>query len=150
MKTLVREHYGRQEVRREIAEYCRGRWVAIRCEKTDSRGLRMILRYGSKDMRPLTISSEADLARILEEYAGYGPKVFYATVHVYRKLDSREDVADRQNIVVSSPDLGYRFEKRRLEEDRQQGYGNNRCPGEEWAGQVCVLQVERERCSCPR
>ena len=42
---LVRSHYGRLEVRGEIAEYCRDRWVAVHCERLDDRGVRVMVRY---------------------------------------------------------------------------------------------------------
>jgi len=42
---LVRSHYGKLDVRKEIAEYCNGRWVAIHCEEVDDKGVRVMVRY---------------------------------------------------------------------------------------------------------
>jgi len=100
---LVRSHYGRLEVRGEIAEYCRGRWVAVHCERLDDRGVRVMVRYGRGSREPLTICSEADVLRILEEFRGLRPRSFYATIHSYSKLTSYGDTLDRGNIISSMP-----------------------------------------------
>jgi len=98
---LVREHYSSPEVRREIAEYSRGRWVAVHCIERDERGLPMMVRYRGK--RPLTISGEDDVLEVIERLSEFKPRAFYATAHLYRRLESRWDVADRSNIVRSAP-----------------------------------------------
>jgi len=100
---LVRSHYGRLEVRGEIAEYCRGRWVAVHCERLDDRGVRVMVRYRRRSRKPLTICSEADVLRILEEFRDLRPRAFYATIHSYSKLTSYEDTLNRGNIVSSMP-----------------------------------------------
>ena len=100
---LVKRHYSKTEVRREIAEYCRGRWVAIHCGKRNSRGLQLMIRYRKSGRKPLTIHCEADLTRILEEYLELRPRSFYATAHIYRRLESASDVMDRENILMSAP-----------------------------------------------
>lgn len=100
---LVKRHYSRAEVRRELSEYCKGRWVAIHCEKKDSRGLQLMIRYRRGKRKPLTLCDEADLTRILEEYSELRPRAFYATAHIYRRLESASDVMDQENIVMSAP-----------------------------------------------
>ncbi|OYT67771.1 MAG: hypothetical protein B6U65_02175 [Candidatus Wolframiiraptor sp. EX4484-121] len=100
---LVRSHYGRFEVREEIAEYCRGRWVAVHCEKLDDRGVRVMVRYGRGSRKPLTINSEADVLRILEEFRDLRPRSFYATAHSYSRLTRPEDTLDRGNMISSMP-----------------------------------------------
>ena len=96
------QHYSKQDVRREIIEYCRSRWIAIHCEKKDSKGMPIMIRY-DKRRKPLKISSENDFQKIFEEYAAYRPRAFYATAHIYNKVELAEDVTDRRNIVYSSP-----------------------------------------------
>ena len=100
---LVKRHYSRAEVRREIAEYCRGRWVAIHCEKRNSRGQQLMIRYQRSGRKPLVIRDEAGLTRIFEEYSELKPRAFYATAHIYRRLESAADVMDRENILMSAP-----------------------------------------------
>jgi len=97
----VKKHYMRAEVRKEIAEYCARRWVAIHCEERDD-GARPMIRYWSRS-RPLTIRCEDDVINILEKFSSIKPRAFYATAHIYRRLDSIEDLASRENIIGSSP-----------------------------------------------
>ncbi len=98
----VRLHYSRPEVRQEIAEYCRKRWVAIHCEKKDSKGSQLMIRY-SHGRVPLTISNKDDISRILEEYSRLRPRAFYATAHIYKRIESIDDVMDRGEILRSAP-----------------------------------------------
>ena len=97
----VKKHYMRAEVRREIAEYCARRWVAIHCEERDD-GVRPMIRYWSRS-KPLTIRCEDDVINILEKFSSIKPRAFYATAHIYGRLDSIEDLASRENIIGSSP-----------------------------------------------
>jgi len=96
----VREHYMRPEVKREIAEYCAGRWVAIHCEVEG--GARPMIRYWSRG-RPLKIKYEDDVIKVLERFSSMKPRAFYATAHIYGRLASSEDLANRENIIRSSP-----------------------------------------------
>ncbi|MCD6235383.1 MAG: hypothetical protein J7J94_00075 [Thaumarchaeota archaeon] len=98
----VLEHYARADVRREIAEYCRDRWVAVHCEETDDRGLQLMIRYWRRG-KPLTIRSEGDVQSILRRFSKLKPRSFYATAHIYMKLTSVENILDRRNIVASAP-----------------------------------------------
>jgi len=97
----AREYYMRAEVKKEIAEYCVGRWVAIHCEERDD-GVRPMIRYWSRG-RPLTIRCEEDIGRILERFSSIRLRAFYATAHIYGRLVSAEDLASRENIIGSSP-----------------------------------------------
>lgn len=99
----IKEHYTRPDVRREIYEYCHNRWVAIHCEATDERGLQIMIRYEKRERRPLKIMSESDIEHLIERYAKFRPRAFYATAHVYDHLNSFEDLLDRENIPLSSP-----------------------------------------------
>ncbi len=98
----VVEHYAREDVRREIIEYCRNRWVAVHCEEKNEKGIRLMIRYWGKD-KPLTLSSEEDIQRILMKYSRLKPRSFYATAHIYSRINSIEDIMDRRNIVASAP-----------------------------------------------
>ena len=100
---LIKSHYGRLEVRKEIAEYCNGRWVAVHCEEVDDKGIRVMVRYERGSRRPLTISSETDVLRVLEEFKDLRPRSFYATAHSYSRLTSVEDTLDRRNMISSMP-----------------------------------------------
>ncbi len=97
----VREYYMRSEVKGEIAEYCVGRWVAVHCEERPDGTRPMIRRWSRR--RPLTIGSEEDVVEVLDRFSSLGPRAFYATAHIYRKLKSNDDLADRGNIVCSAP-----------------------------------------------
>lgn len=99
----IRRHYVRPFVRKEIYEYCLNRWVAIHCESTDERGLPIMVRYEGKERRPLKITEELDIDRLMEKYAEFRPRAFYATAHIYSRLNYAEDLLDRRNILLSSP-----------------------------------------------
>lgn len=98
----VLEHYLKPEVRKEIIEYCRNRWIAIHCEERDRKGISIMIRY-DKLRRPLKISSESDFQKLFEDYAEFRPRAFYATAHIYEVIDLVEDTMDRGNIEFSSP-----------------------------------------------
>lgn len=98
---LPLEHYGKPEVKREIADYCRNKWVAIHCEEIGENGTRLMIRYDKN--KPLTISSESEVIELINRYKKYRPRAFYATVHTYSRLRVREDLLDRSNILYSSP-----------------------------------------------
>lgn len=97
----VRKHYLRPEVSREITEYCANRWVAIHCEEAPD-GVRPMIRYWGRG-KPLMIERENDVVKILERFSSMRPRAFYATAHIYRRLQSADDLADHENIARSSP-----------------------------------------------
>ncbi|MBO3799941.1 MAG: hypothetical protein FGF52_02645 [Candidatus Brockarchaeota archaeon] len=98
---LPSEHYERPEVKKEIADYCKNRWVAIHCEAVGENGMRIMIRYDRG--KPLTINSESEFTGLINRYMKYRPRAFYATAHIYSRFKIREDVLDRSNIVYSSP-----------------------------------------------
>ncbi len=100
---LVQKHYSRIDVKEEIAEYCKGRWVAIHCELKDEKGVPIMLRYSPSTRLPLTIDSPTDIDKLLRELRRFRPRSFYATAHTYRNLRIREDTLDRANITSSMP-----------------------------------------------
>lgn len=97
----IKRYYMRPEVRKEIAEYCTGRWVAAHCEG-ETKDVRPMIRYWARG-RPLTIKREDDVAEILKRFSSIRPRAFYATAHIYGRLESSEDLRNRENIVHSSP-----------------------------------------------
>ena len=100
---LVMKHYGRIEVRKEIADYCSNRWVAIHCEQRDEKGVQVMIRYEKGSEKPLTIRSEQDILKIIHDFKTLKPRSFYATAHTYSRLRFREDLLDRGNIISSMP-----------------------------------------------
>ncbi|MEM2126899.1 MAG: hypothetical protein QXH67_01575, partial [Candidatus Bathyarchaeia archaeon] len=54
---LVEEHYSSYKVEREIADFCRGRWVAVHC--TDEKGGLVFRRYIAE--RPIVVEKGEDL-----------------------------------------------------------------------------------------
>jgi hypothetical protein len=100
----VVEYYQNSIVREEISAFCKGRWVAIHCEKKTPQGVPYLVRYkGWKRKIPLTISSEADVTKLLTMFSKLSPRTFYGTINEYSKLDSQEELDDIDNIQRSSP-----------------------------------------------
>ena len=98
MIDVLLRHYGRDDVKREIAEFCRGRWVAV---EGSISGKRVFLRYSGR--KPLTIKSPADVALIVRKYSGLKVRTFYATINVYRDLSSTQQLDDLSNIAAATP-----------------------------------------------
>lgn len=94
----IRAHYSRVDVAREICEFSRGRWVAVEGSYGDKR---VFVRY-YRD-RPLTISSESDVLAIVNRYKRLCARTFYATIHVYKSLESSSLLDDPGNIAYSTP-----------------------------------------------
>ncbi|MEM3713276.1 MAG: hypothetical protein QXR97_07050 [Thermoproteota archaeon] len=100
-QNLSIEHYEKPEVKKEIVDYCRNRWTAIHCEMMGKDGAHIMIRYDKG--KPLIVGSEYEFTELINRYAEYRPRAFYATTHIYSKLETREDVLDRSNIIYSSP-----------------------------------------------
>ena len=98
MSTIVYSHYSRGDVAREIAEYSRGRWVAVE----GSYGERRIFVRYFKD-QPLVVSSEGDVLGLINRYRRLNVRTFYATIHVYKNLASSSMLDDIGNIVYTTP-----------------------------------------------
>jgi DNA primase catalytic subunit len=98
----VSEYYSRSEVRGEIAEFCRNRWLAVEGEGRDGR--RLFLRYwDSKRTRPLTISTPEDVGRVLERFLWAKPRAFYASAHKYSELGDSSVLEDHGKLTGSTP-----------------------------------------------
>ena len=96
----VLRYYSREDVRKEVVEYCRGRWVALEGEERG--GKRVFIRYW-RDGRPLTAASVVELAKMFERYRGVHPRTVYGSVNVYRVVEKEEDLEKGENIAFTSP-----------------------------------------------
>ncbi|RLE74771.1 MAG: hypothetical protein DRJ44_06970, partial [Thermoprotei archaeon] len=102
MALNVSEYYRRSEVRKEIVEYCRNRWVAVHCEEKMKDDRPILLRYYK--YKPLTLSNLEDVDFILSGYSKLKPRTFYATSSVYKRILTRDDVLDYfGNILKRTP-----------------------------------------------
>jgi hypothetical protein len=95
---LVQEHYSRPEVEREIADYCRGRWVAAHC--IDERGGLVFRRYMAQ--KPMVIEGVEGLSALFERLGGRLRSI-YATANRYREIRDIGDVSDLDNISLCTP-----------------------------------------------
>jgi hypothetical protein len=87
LQNLAVEHYSRAEVQKEIAEFCKGRWMAAHCIAES--GKLVFRRYlGGK---PMAIRSEEEFATLLKRLRGLA-RAFYATANKYPVLERVEDV----------------------------------------------------------
>ncbi len=96
--SLIMQHYGRAEVRKEISEFVKGRWVAL---EGSLEGKRLFIRYRGR--RPLTIKSEAEVYSLLMRYRGVGVRTIYATLNKYSDLSTTEALDDPANIESTTP-----------------------------------------------
>ncbi|MEM0320195.1 MAG: hypothetical protein QXS67_02125 [Candidatus Nezhaarchaeales archaeon] len=96
---LVERHYSNELVKREISDYCKGRWVAL---EGGVLGSRVFLRYW-RDGRPLKIDTSLDVEALIKQFKGVKPRTVYGSVNVYGRLVTKHDLEDRENIVYASP-----------------------------------------------
>lgn len=89
LSALVAKHYRDARVIREVSDFLRGRWVAIHCERRMEDGRPLLVRYW--EGKPLRVESGEDLAKVFSRLRHLGPRAFYGTANIYRRLDSRED-----------------------------------------------------------
>lgn len=95
----VKRYYLNETVRMEIAEYCKGRWVAVEGGALSSR---VFLRYW-RDGRPLSVSSPKDVLDLLKHFGGIKPRSIYGSINVYRSLSDKSVLEDPTNIAYASP-----------------------------------------------
>jgi hypothetical protein len=95
----VISHYSREEVKKEIYEFLKGRWAAI--EGEDKRWIRW------KDDRPLVINDSSDVLKIIKENAFIKPRSFYGTIEVFGRLEEKADVESKYdfNVLRATPFL---------------------------------------------
>ncbi len=102
----VLAHYSRGDVQKEISRYSQDRWVAVHCNRVNSQGYSVLLRYQrgeGKRKTPLTIAEPEDVLALLNRFAGLKPRTFYASINVYRELTRQEGVKDLSNIAFCTP-----------------------------------------------
>ncbi|RLE55712.1 MAG: hypothetical protein DRJ30_03285 [Candidatus Methanomethylicota archaeon] len=97
----ILNYYRREEVKREISDYCIGRWVAINTMWGGRGGL--FIRYWRRNGSPLHVNSIEDYDKILNRFRGLIPRTIYGSVNIYSKLSSPEDVEIESNIKSSTP-----------------------------------------------
>ena len=107
----VLKYYSRPLVRKEISDYCQGRWVAVECVRQGER--RFFLRYWKRGGPPLSISKAEDVGRIMHRFGRLKPRTLYGSVNIYSKLESVEDTEEESNIAYTSPiwDIDSRVER---------------------------------------
>lgn len=88
---LVKEHYSRGDVRKEVMGFSRRRWLALA-------GRRWV-RY--LEGKPLT----SQLLRLPDTLVATGARAIYATTALYKRLDSREDPFVGSNVLAVTPYL---------------------------------------------
>jgi hypothetical protein len=97
----VIEYYSRPLVRREISDYCQGRWAAVECI-TQGKG-RFFLRYWRRGGPPLSVTRPEDIGKVLHRFGRLKPRTLYGSVNVYSRLDTVEDTEAESNIAYASP-----------------------------------------------
>lgn len=98
MDARILEHYRRDDVAGEIAEFAKGRWLAL---EGQGEGGKVFVRWWRG--KPLAVSSPAEFKALIESFSGAGIRSVYATACVYGKVASREDVEDPGNVVAATP-----------------------------------------------
>jgi len=96
---LAARYYSSDFVRTEVADYCRGRWIAI---EGGAMGSRVFLRYW-RDGRPLNVNDPEDILSLLKHFGGVHPRSIYGSVNVYRSLNDKSLLENPSNIVYASP-----------------------------------------------
>lgn len=98
MDRRILEHYLRDDVAGEIAEFAKGRWLAL---EGQGEGGRVFVRWWRG--KPLTVSSPAEFKALVESFSGARIRSVYATVCLYGRAASKEDVENPGNIVAATP-----------------------------------------------
>ena len=93
----IKSYYMREEVKREIIDYSKNRWVAL--EAPSQQG-RLFLRYDKGN--PLKIESESDYHQLFENFAHFKFRTIYATANVYSEIN-RFSISSPQYILRTTP-----------------------------------------------
>lgn len=96
---LAEQHYSKEAVKKEVADYCKGRWVAL---EGGALGSRVFLRYW-RDGRPLKIDTPLDVEGLIKQFKGVRPRTIYGSVNIYSRLATKLDLEDRGNMTYTSP-----------------------------------------------
>ena len=90
----ILEHYKKGEVRREIAYFCRKRWVALFGKR--------VVRYDEKGA-PLCIERPNQVIELLKRFSLMEPRSIHATSATFLNLSQREDVESETNVISYTP-----------------------------------------------
>lgn len=96
-QNIAEEHYKRLDVKREILDFCRDRWVAVHCK--DAEGNLIFRRYFKG--KPITFEALKDFSRLFKWLENI--RSVYATANKYYKIKSREDVSTLSNVHLCTP-----------------------------------------------
>lgn len=96
------QYYLKEDVVKEIVDYCKNRWIAIECMPTKD-GKRLFLRYWRDRLRPLAISNKDEFREILSMYKPLKPRTIYATANKYSNLSTKALLEEPKNILSTSP-----------------------------------------------
>ncbi len=94
-------YYSNPRVLGEVADFLRGRWVALHCERRMKDGRPLLIRY--LQGKPLRVSSTAELAALLRRLSPLRPRAIYGTASIYERLESKEDVRGVDHVVMRTP-----------------------------------------------
>ncbi|MEL9940433.1 MAG: hypothetical protein QW348_06295 [Ignisphaera sp.] len=94
----ILKHYSSPIVKETIFEYCKDRWVAVEGVAENSR---IFVRYFGK--KPLKLDNMNTLLDILTKYRHLNPRTVYASLNIYGKLGTVEDLENPLNIVATTP-----------------------------------------------
>ncbi len=97
----VLKHYLREDVQREVSEFCRNRWVAL--ETRPVNGKRLFYRY--IDEKPLTITEPTDIKKLINRFSNRNIRTIYGSINIYRKITSKHDVENIENILRTTPSI---------------------------------------------
>ncbi len=90
-------YYMRDEVRREIVDYSKGRWMAL---EAPYGGGRLFIRYDRGV--PLSVSSDSDYISLFERFSRFSFRTIYATANVYRDITA-DGLRDESNVLRVTP-----------------------------------------------
>ncbi len=97
----VKDYYARRDVRQEIIDFCRGRWVALEGEEAERR---TFIRYWDREhTKPLTINAERDIDEIFRRFFWLKPRTFYASASIYKSLDNPQTLETPDSIAATTP-----------------------------------------------
>jgi len=97
-QSLIREHYSREDVQKEIADFCIERWVAAHC--INGKGELVFRRYFRG--KPLKIGNASDFQELLKKL-NFQVRSLYASANKYRSVNTAEGVSTPLNVIRCTP-----------------------------------------------
>ena len=99
-RSEIIKYYSRPDVRKEIVDYSKGRWLAL---YAPTQGMGIFFRYWGKNKPPLSISDETSYLALIGRFKNYHFRTIYASINIYRQLSTRDSIDDRNNILRTTP-----------------------------------------------